>query len=150
MAALAVSTATELKRWQPLRDFAWQNNRLVLTSEGRAQCGGSCPNTQALLDMQDDAASGVSSAGADDVAAGQEKSMTCQACHGPVGIAASEQWPNLAGQHATYLLHAMLQYRNGERDNSIMAPLVAALDEDTLAEIAAFYAAQEGLYQTDR
>jgi len=94
--------------------------------------------------------SGVSSAGSGKILAGQEKSITCQACHGASGIAGSAQWPNLAGQHASYLLQSMQQYQSGERSNGIMAPLVAALDENTLAEIAAFYAAQDGLYQTGR
>jgi cytochrome c553 len=94
--------------------------------------------------------SGISGASARMITAGQEKSTTCQACHGTAGIAASPQWPNLAGQHASYLLHAMLQYKNGERENIQMSPMVAALDEETLAEIAAFYAAQEGLYPTGR
>lgn len=100
--------------------------------------------------IDDDADSGISSAGSGKIASGQENSVTCQACHGAVGIAAASQWPNLAGQHASYLLEAMLQYKNGDRADSVMAPLVAALDEDALAEIAAFYAAQPGLYQTGR
>jgi cytochrome c553 len=94
--------------------------------------------------------SGVSSAGNDKVLAGRDRSTTCQACHGAAGIAASAQWPNLAGQHASYLLEAMLQYQRGERSNGVMVPLVAELDRETLAEIAAFYAAQDGLFQTGR
>jgi cytochrome c553 len=60
----------------------------------------------------------------------------------------SEQWPNLAGQHASYLLEAMLQYQQGERTAPVMAPLVSQLDKETLAQIAAFYAAQAGLHPT--
>jgi len=53
MAALAVAAATELKRWQPTKDFASSNGMLTLTSTGRAQCAdGKCWNTQALLDLQ--------------------------------------------------------------------------------------------------
>lgn len=96
------------------------------------------------------AESGVSSASAADIAAGQEKSTTCQACHGADGIAQSGQWPNLAGQHASYLLEAMLQYKGGERTAPVMAPLVGQLDDETLEQIAAFYAAQEGLHGTGR
>lgn len=93
---------------------------------------------------------GVSSASSAAIAAGQEKSVTCQACHGAAGIAQSEQWPNLAGQHASYLLEAMQQYQQGERTAPVMAPLVSQLDEETLEQIAAFYAAQEGLHPTGR
>jgi hypothetical protein len=53
MAALAVSAATELKRWQPTKDFAVRYGKLQLTSTGKAQCAdGKCWNTQALLDLQ--------------------------------------------------------------------------------------------------
>lgn len=53
MAALAVAAATELKRWQPTKDFVSSNGMLALTSTGRAQCAdGRCWNTQALLDLQ--------------------------------------------------------------------------------------------------
>jgi hypothetical protein len=53
MAALAVATATELKRWQPTKDFAVSNGMLQLTSTGKSRCAdGKCWNTQALLDLQ--------------------------------------------------------------------------------------------------
>lgn len=53
MAALAVAAATELKRWQPTKDFASSNGKLVLTATGKAQCAdGRCWNTQAILDLQ--------------------------------------------------------------------------------------------------
>jgi hypothetical protein len=53
MAALAVATAKELRRWEPLTDFFVSSGELRLTSAGRSRCGdGICRNTQALLDMQ--------------------------------------------------------------------------------------------------
>ena len=63
MAAIAVATATELKRWQPTKDFAIVkvNNTefLQLTATGKARCAdGKCYNTQALLDFQKDEANG--------------------------------------------------------------------------------------------
>jgi hypothetical protein len=63
MAALAVSAAQELKRWQPTKDFAivTSNNSefLQLTATGKARCAdGKCYNTQALLDFQKDEANG--------------------------------------------------------------------------------------------
>lgn len=57
LAALAVSTATELRRWQPKADFRVTGGKLALTTTGRAQCAdGRCLNTQALLDLQSDEA----------------------------------------------------------------------------------------------
>lgn len=54
MAALAVATAKELRRWQPTKDFYIDSgSRLALTSAGKAQCADAkCWNTQALLDLQ--------------------------------------------------------------------------------------------------
>jgi hypothetical protein len=53
MAALAVATATELKRWQPTKDFQSSGGMLKLTATGKAQCAdGQCWNTQAILDLQ--------------------------------------------------------------------------------------------------
>jgi len=53
MAAIAVSAATELKRWQPSKDFVSSGGMLKLTTTGKVQCSdGKCWNTQALLDLQ--------------------------------------------------------------------------------------------------
>jgi hypothetical protein len=63
MAAIAVAAATELKRWQPTKDFAigkqGSEDILVLTATGKARCSdGKCANTQALLDFQKNEANG--------------------------------------------------------------------------------------------
>jgi cytochrome c553 len=82
------------------------------------------------------------------IAAGRAKSTTCAACHGAEGVAASSQWPNLAGQHETYLLVALESYKNGGRVDMVMNPLMTALDEQTLEELAAFFASQPHLHNT--
>lgn len=57
LAALAVSTATELRRWQPKLDFDIWSGKLRLTAAGKKRCAdGVCWNTQALLDLQNDSA----------------------------------------------------------------------------------------------
>ena len=62
MAALAVSAAMELGRWQPTRDFAIgrvsNSEALVLSATGKARCVDGCANTQGLLDFQKNEASG--------------------------------------------------------------------------------------------
>ena len=60
---------------------------------------------------------------------GRAKAATCVACHGPEGVAAAPQWPNLAGQHETYLLAALEQYKDGSRVDLVMNPLMAPLDD---------------------
>jgi hypothetical protein len=53
LAALAVATATELKRWEPTTDFQIKNGYLALTRAGKRQCADDrCWNTQTLLDLQ--------------------------------------------------------------------------------------------------
>jgi hypothetical protein len=54
MAAFAVATAKELRRFQPTKDFYLDSSgKLALTSTGKAQCAdGKCWNTQATLDLQ--------------------------------------------------------------------------------------------------
>lgn len=83
------------------------------------------------------------------IEAGRTKAATCVACHGPEGIAAAPQWPNLAGQHETYLLQSLAQYKNGKRVDMVMNPMAAPLDEQSIEELAAFFASRTHLYSTD-
>lgn len=93
---------------------------------------------------------GVSDASLDVVSAGQQKSVACVPCHGNAGVAEGPQWPNLAGQHASYLRHTLEQYKSGARADLLMGPMTSALDDDVLAELAAFYAELPGLHGTGR
>ena len=78
-------------------------------------------------------------------AAGAAKSRPCAACHGMDGDQTIDgQYPRLAGPYADYLLHALQQYKNGRRDNAIMAGFVKDLSTQDMADLAAFYAAQAG------
>ena len=79
-------------------------------------------------------------------AAGKEKIAVCTACHGENGISPAPNWPNLAGQHKDYLVHSIKQYRSGEREDAVMAGLVVNLSDRDIADIAAYYAEQSGLY----
>ncbi|MBN1239751.1 MAG: cytochrome c, partial [Gammaproteobacteria bacterium] len=102
-----------------------------------------------LSGLEDGQATGISRASADAIRAGQEAAATCAACHGEAGISPAPQWPNLAGQHQSYLMHALTQYKSGQRKDMVMAPLVAPLDDETIEQLAAYFASQPGLYTTD-
>lgn len=80
-----------------------------------------------------------------DAARGKEKSLVCQACHGVDGKSIDPSYPNLAGQYENYLQKALEDYRDGRRTNAIMAPMAAALSDQDIEDIAAWYASQEGL-----
>ena len=84
----------------------------------------------------------ASSAMAGDVAAGKAKSAICAACHGANGISMNPMWPNLAGQQELYLAKQIKAFRDGTRTDATMAPMVAALTDDDIANLAAYYAAQ--------
>ena len=84
------------------------------------------------------------------VEAGKQKAAACVQCHGAEGVAAAPQWPNLAGQHESYLLQALTQYKSGERKDMIMNPMVAPLDEAAIEELAAYFASQPHLHDISR
>jgi len=75
-----------------------------------------------------------------DIEAGKEKSVTCAACHGGEGISPTDVWPNLAGQKEQYLLAQIKAFKDGTRVNAQMAPMVANLSEEDMANLAAYYA----------
>ena len=83
-----------------------------------------------------------SSATAGDAAAGKAKSAICAGCHGATGHSMSPLWPNLAGQKEQYLAKQIKAFRDGTRKDMTMAPMVAALSDDDIANLAAYFAAQ--------
>ncbi len=83
---------------------------------------------------------------AGDPAAGKEKSQACQACHGTDGNSPAPNFPKLAGQYQDYLLRTLIDYKSGARKNPIMSGQVAALSEQDMKDLAAYYASQKGLY----
>jgi cytochrome c553 len=92
--------------------------------------------TAAALGMNDTALAEGS------VAAGQEKSAVCVACHGPDGNSFNPEWPNLAGQHASYIAAQLEAFKSGERQNPLMTPMAIGLTEQDMLDLAAFFAAQ--------
>lgn len=77
---------------------------------------------------------------AGDADAGKAKSAVCAACHGAEGVSAIDIYPNLAGQKEGYLASQLQHFRDGERDNAIMAPMAKPLSDDDIADLAAYYA----------
>jgi cytochrome c553 len=80
-----------------------------------------------------------------DPAAGKDKSQVCQACHGLDGKSIAPNYPNLAGQHESYLVKALADYRAGRRSNAVMAPMAANLSDQDIEDLAAWYSSQDGL-----
>jgi cytochrome c553 len=76
---------------------------------------------------------------AGDAAAGQAKSAVCAACHGADGKALQPTYPNLAGQHASYLAKQLTEYRDGDRVNVLMSGQATNLSDQDILDLAAYY-----------
>lgn len=76
---------------------------------------------------------------------GAEVAKQCVACHGEDGNSPTSAFPRIAGQHADFMVHSLKSYKNGDRKNAIMAGIVAALSEEEMKNVAAFFASQDGL-----
>ena len=74
--------------------------------------------------------------------AGKEKNAICVACHMADGNSMNPEWPKLAGQHEKYLAKQLREFKSGDRQNAIMLGMVAALSEEDMDDLAAFYATQ--------
>jgi len=79
-----------------------------------------------------------------DIEAGKSKSVVCAGCHGQDGNSTNGIWPKLAGQHTTYLIKQLKEFKDGTRADAVMAGMAAILatDED-MQNVAAFYASQK-------
>lgn len=82
---------------------------------------------------------------AGDATAGKAKSAVCAACHGPDGNKPIDaNTPKLAGQHEDYLAKVLRDYRSGARANAIMGAQSAALKDQDIDDLAAYFASQSG------
>jgi cytochrome c553 len=70
----------------------------------------------------------------------------CSTCHGAGGISVSPMFPNLAGQQAAYLEVQLKAFRDRSRADphaqAFMWGMAAQLTDSTIADIAAYFAAQ--------
>lgn len=84
-----------------------------------------------------------------DLAKGQTiASQLCAACHGTDGNSPTPANPNLAGHTAEYLEKQMhnfkaVQGKKPERENAIMAGMVANLSPGDMRNVAAYFASQK-------
>lgn len=74
--------------------------------------------------------------------AGRSKSQVCAGCHGVDGNAAIPNYPKLAGQHASYIVKQLQDFKSDKRVNVIMKGQVATLKAQDMEDIAAYFAGQ--------
>jgi cytochrome c553 len=77
-----------------------------------------------------------------DPAAGRTKAAICAACHGADGNSVTPEWPSLAGQSEAYIVRQLEAYRDMQRPDVGMQNFAAALSEQDMHDIGAFYAQQ--------
>jgi len=68
--------------------------------------------------------------------------QVCVACHGNDGVGITPQYPTLSGQHESYIVRALTDYKKGGRKNAVMAGFAGPLTEADIKALAAYYAAQ--------
>lgn len=90
------------------------------------------------------AISGATSAWAEggNAEAGKTKSATCAACHGADGNSVNPEWPKLAGQHPSYILKQLMNFKNDQRVNASMSPMAKPLSDADMADLAAYFSTQ--------
>jgi len=81
---------------------------------------------------------------AGDAEAGKTKAAACGGCHGMDGNSMVPTFPKLAGQGEKYIAKQLLEFKaNDTRKNDMMLGMAAALSDQDMADIGAFYAAQK-------
>jgi cytochrome c553 len=69
-----------------------------------------------------------------------EKASLCVACHGPQGNSINPQWPNIAGQHPSYFLKQLHDFKQGKTRNApTMTTIVRSLSEEDMVALADYY-----------
>jgi cytochrome c553 len=81
----------------------------------------------------------VPAARADSAAGRAKAAQSCVACHGPLGIAAMPNTPNLAGQPDTYIAEQLKAYRSGKRVHEIMSLMAKPLSDADIVNLADWY-----------
>ncbi len=75
-----------------------------------------------------------------DIIAGKAKSVSCIGCHGVAGVSTIDNYPNLAGQKAKYLVKQLKDFRRGSRRDKLMSPMAKMLKDQDIENIAAYFA----------
>ena len=69
--------------------------------------------------------------------------QVCAACHAVDGNSAAAANPKLAGLNSEYIYKQLTEFKSGARKNAIMAGMVAGLSDQDMANLAAYYSAQQ-------
>jgi cytochrome c553 len=65
--------------------------------------------------------------------------QVCASCHAVDGSRGAPPYHSRQGQHPAYLAKQLAEFKSGKRANPIMQGMAAALSEDDMRNVAAFY-----------
>ena len=82
------------------------------------------------------------SASIEDQPTGQEMAAKCDRCHNPPSGQRNPNTPTLRGQSHDYLVKAMKEYRDSDRENSMMHKMSARYSDEMIDALATYYATQ--------
>ncbi len=85
--------------------------------------------------------------GVGNIEAGKIKAYTCTGCHGIPGysnVYPTYKVPKIGGQNYQYLVSALNDYRNKQRDHSTMELQAASLSDQDIQDISAYFASLGG------
>jgi cytochrome c553 len=77
------------------------------------------------------------------ISQGKAKAASCAGCHGEDGNSMASSFPKLAGQHAGYIAQQLQAFKDNTRNAPMMAPYAMGLDNESIEDIAAFYASNK-------
>jgi len=81
-------------------------------------------------------------ASVEDELSGEEMAAKCDRCHNPASGNRKMNIPSLRGQSHDYLVKAMKEYRDADRDNSMMHKMSARYSDEMIEALATWYASQ--------
>ncbi|WP_245848453.1 c-type cytochrome [Actibacterium ureilyticum] len=81
--------------------------------------------------------------GGGDPAAGQKVAGMCRTCHGIDGYAKIPIAPHIGGEPESYIAAQLAAFRSGTRQHEMMSVVAAGLNDQQIADVAAWYASHQ-------
>jgi cytochrome c553 len=78
-----------------------------------------------------------------DPQAGRKKAGMCRTCHGLDGFARIPIAPHIGGEPAAYLEKQLKAFRQGTRTHEMMSVVAKSLDDQSIADLSAWYSAHK-------
>ena len=76
---------------------------------------------------------------------GAATGQSCVDCHGAYGNTPLDPtYPKIGGQYRDYLAHALQAYRAGDREHALMSSQAKDLDDQQIADLAAWFSSRPG------